>query len=392
VAEAQAQNQGEAAPDAGQNQTQPKKDFSLLAREAFGTNFHGEVTETPPAESEPNASQQQAAEDDAPSTPEAAPDADADATEDDAQKAEGDQGISEGDKPDADADADKNNEVQNFAELIETLEAEPDWFQALPVDVTVNGKPSQVPFRDLVANYQMNQAAEAKLEQAKTKSQEAQQVLAQKTAAVEAQFATAGAIVQQAEQVLTAEFENVDWNALHEDDPAAWSAEKVKFQERRGQIEQLKQQLTQQYQHSVAQRQHEQTAQQQQFLAEQAELMAQVMPKISADWGREETLPTAKARLTDYLLKQGFTQDDINTAADHRLLAMAEKARLHDEAKGKVDVQKKRLRTVPKVIKPGTPKPQSQVNLEQVGAAQKRLLKSGRVEDAVALLRAKRKG
>jgi len=384
--DAPAQHQSDSgAPDAGQNQT-TQRPLSLLARDAFGSNFHGEVQEEPKgplSEGDPNASQQQdePADDDTP-----APQGDTD-NKDDAD-------TGGGDTPDADADKGDDvdeGEVRTVSELIQSLETDPDWFQGLEVDVTVNGKASQVPFRELVANYQMNQAAEARLEQAKTKSQEAQQMLAHKNAALEAQFATAGAIIEQAEKVLTAEFEGVDWNTLHEEDPAVWSAEKVKFSERQQQLQALKSHLVQHYQQSVNQRQQEFQQRQGEYLVEQGQKLQEAMPKVNPDWGSADKLPTMKAKLTDFLLNQGFTQEDINTAADHRLLVIAEKARLYDEAKGKVDVTKKRLRKVPKMIKPGTPKAPSQVNQEQVAQQQRRLRSSGSIDDAVALLRAKRK-
>ncbi len=404
MAELDGQNQTHQS-DAGQNQPQripqqagePRRfsrSLSQLAKEQFGDAFHGEVKDVPAAPLADEPADEPAGEqvdvdasvdaDDAP-----APEGDDDALQQEAQDADGEgetKASAEGE------DGDDGEEASSLHEALESLEVEPEWFQGLKVDVKVNGETSQVPFRELIANYQTNQAAEAKLEQAKTKSAEAQQAFAEKNAALEAQFNMAGAVLQQAEGVLTAEFQQIDWNALHEDDPAEWSAKKVAFQERTQQIEALKQHLMQQYQQSVGQRQHEMMEQQQEYVREQIELLNETMPKVSPDWGSAERAPAAKARLTDYLLKQGFTQEDINTAYDHRLLVIAEKARLHDEAKGKVDVTKKRLRRVPKITKPGTPKDTSQTNQEQVNAIRSRLGKSGDLNDAVALLRAKRKG
>lgn len=381
---AEAQNQS--------NPSEPKKQsLSEIAQQAFGGNFHGEVKPAGPLGNE----------NDEPASDDATPASDDDAGID--AGAAGDSGEGEGEgndkhvegddaaSDDASAD-DGGDEVASVGELIATMEADPEWFQGLQVDVKVNGQTSQVPFRDLVASYQTNQAAEAKLEQAKTKSQEAQQAFQQRNAALEAQFATAGQIITEAEKVLLADMEAIDWKTLHEEDPAAWSAEKVKFNERKSQLAQLKQALVQQYQQGALQRQQELQGQQQEHVAAEIEALNEQMPKVSADWGNPQTLPAAKARLSDYLLRSGFTQDDINNAYDHRLLIMAEKARLHDEAKVKVDVTKKRIRKVPKVMKPGAPKDAGQANVEQVQNAQRALRKSGALDDAVALLRAKRKG
>lgn len=376
---AEAQNQSQAPTD-----IEPPKSLSLLAQERYGSNFHGDVKQdTPPADNTPPV------DDNKPDDADTGDQPPADTGDDHADEG------GEGEAKPADAktadEGDEGDEVATVSDLISHLETDPEWFSGLGVDVTVNGQTTQVPFRDLVANYQMNQAADARLEQAKTKSAEAQQALAQKNAALEAQFATAGAIIDQAEKILTADFEQVDWKQLHEEDPGAFAATKVAYQERQNQIAALKQNLIHQYQESVGVRQQEFTQNQQQFMQEQFQLLQQEMPKVSPDWGSEKTLPAAKARLSDYLLKAGFSQEDINSAADHRLLVIAEKARLHDEARGKLDVSKKRLRKVPKVIKPGTPKPQSQVNTEQINAARSRLAASGSMQDAVAVLRAKRK-
>jgi hypothetical protein len=90
-----------------------------------------------------------------------------------------------------------------------------------------------------------------------------------------------------------------------------------------------------------------------------------------------------------YLLGQGYGPDEIGNTLDHRAFIVAEKARLWDESQGKVQLTKKRIQSVPRVMKPGARKEPSAINLEKVREAQKRLRTSGHMDDALALLRAK---
>lgn len=346
-----------------------KPSLSLLAREAFGNDFHGEVTETKPS-SEPEikeGAEEQENQYEEPTTEgEAAPDQEA-------AEAEGEE-----------------VPVATIRELVEHLEADPEWFNDLKVDVVVHDKASQVPLKDLVANYQANQAAEERLAKVKERSEQAQQEHAQRLAAVDAQFAVAANLVENLESQLTAEMAAINWDQLHREDPALWSAEKVRFGEKQQQLQQTKQNIAMQYQHAMTARQEEMKQQFAAHLQKEHQLLLQTMPKLDPDWGDQTKIAAKQTELANYLLSQGFSREEVMGASDHRLLLVAKKAELWDRSQGQVQLTKKRIQTVPKVIKPGATKAAPTVNQEKVKAAHKQLAQSGKLDDALAVLRAKK--
>src|SRR5690606_11962631 len=75
------------------------------------------------------------------------------------------------DEPPPEAEPGANEqEITSFSELLEHYQLDPDWAQNLKVQVKVNRKEMEVPFADLVKSYQIRQATEAELKEAKEKS------------------------------------------------------------------------------------------------------------------------------------------------------------------------------------------------------------------------------
>ena len=363
------QSQSEPASDQSATAPAAPSSLSMLAQEQFGADYHGEV-ETPKPLPPPD-------------LPEI-PDEDLDEGQENVQ-VEGDD--VEPSTPD-EAAAEKTEEpIGSVKELVDYLEADPDWFQGLKVDVTVNGNPSQVPLKDVIEAFRTNQAADERLELAKSKSAQAQQEFAERNAALDLQYQQAANLVMANEQQLLAEAAAVNWDKLKQEDPAMWSAERVRFGERQNQIQQMKQQTAWEYQQLVAQRQQEQSQNRSVVMQEQSQLLMQNMPKVSSEWADPQKVPEAKGRLSTYLIGAGFTPKEIEETTDHRNFLIAEKARLWDESQGKLQITKKRMRTVPKVMKPGAGREPSTVNLEKIRKAREQLSKSNHPEDALKVLR-----
>jgi hypothetical protein len=105
----------------------------------------------------------------------------------------------------------------------------------------------------------------------------------------------------------------------------------------------------------------------------------------------EEAMPGLNPKaLRTYLEGVGFTDTDIAQAADHRLVVLAEKARRYDElmaGKGKT------MKTIPtrkrKVQTSNTPMRKGEPTVKELHA---KLRRTGRIDDALALLTASRRG
>jgi hypothetical protein len=107
-----------------------------------------------------------------------------------------------------------------------------------------------------------------------------------------------------------------------------------------------------------------------QFLATQKEIVDERLPNLD------------KAQLRTYLLEQGFGETEVSQVFDARVVVMAEKARRYDALAAK---DKKPQLTVPRL------RPNAQQRVSEVTASQTNLKRTGSIDDAVALLQAKRR-
>lgn len=344
----------------------PKRGLSLLAAEMFGQDFHGEVEKPQPETA------------DAPEeTPE---DAGKQAVPEHAEDA-GDE-AAEGDK---DADEVPISSVQ---ELIEHHQFDPEWFNTLKASVKVDGQTADVPLADLVKSYQIGAAADKRLEEAKTKAKAIQDEAAEKSGQIQAQFAVAAKLVTKLETALTEDISGIDWNTLRTEDPAEFAAKKTEFAERGERIEQMKREAYGEFQESVkAQQEQSRETHQQRLVAEQAALLESL-----PEWRDSEKAKAEKAEVADYLISRGFSQEDVMGASDHRLILVAREAMLYRKTQSNTDAARKKLAKVPKVLKPGAPKPEQQRNKERTDKVVAEHRARGTVDTALAALRAKRGG
>jgi len=114
-----------------------ERPLSLLASELYGPAFHGEVKKPEETKTE-----------ELPPEPTA-----------------------EGDPP-AEEPEKEESPISSFSELIEHYELDPDWATTLRVPVKIDGQTSEATMADLVASYQIKEAATHRLEEAKAKAKQ----------------------------------------------------------------------------------------------------------------------------------------------------------------------------------------------------------------------------
>ena len=340
---------------------QPKKSWSLLASEAFGDQFHGEVAEY---SAQPVAEQEQAEQEEHAQQPEQ---------------------IQQEAQPES---LHEERPIESMDELVRHYELDPDWMDTLDIPVKINGAEGKAKLSDLKASYQIKEAAEARLRDAKEKSRAEIQIIAEKREQLQSQFAVVGSLIDKAEKSFTKDETKVDWEKLRQQDPAEWSAKREEFKQRREEIERLKREAVDSYRSTIATAENENKERQQQYLQEQAQQLVEKLP----EWKDPETAKAEKTAVAEYLINQGFTHEDISAASDHRMVLMARKAMLYDKGRDKSEVTLKKVSKIPKVMKPGSPKPQEQINRERQNQVKANLRETGSLESALELLRSRRKG
>lgn len=108
-------------------------------------------------------------------------------------------------------------------------------------------------------------------------------------------------------------------------------------------------------------------------------------------WRDPKAYDENSQRVVQYALSQGFTEQDVNQIVNSKVVALLEKARLYDESKKAGAVARKQVIKVgQKVAKPGATQSKARTRSTELDGARKALRKSGHINDAVGLLRAKR--
>ena len=162
-------------------------------------------------------------------------------------------------------------------------------------------------------------------------------------------------------------FANMDWADLKETDPMEYMEKRLEYQESKEKIAEV---------HNERVRVQQQTETEMgQFLQEklhkEAELLSKALPEYT-DPGSN-----FKDEVRNYALELGFSPEDIDGIADHRVILVLHKAMMQDRVPAKKSKQ-----AAPKVVKSGTPQTKAQRSRRTVQAKRERLAKTGNQRDA----------
>ena len=198
--------------------------------------------------------------------------------------------------------------------------------------VKIDGEEKQVTADELVKNYQLEQAAQRRMQEAASERKQAE--------------AERQVIAQQREQYEQA----------------------AKVQQEQMRVQQEKQQ--------------EMVQAHQQHLAQEQQRLLERIP----EWRDEEVATREKQQVIQYAQRIGFTEQELQTASDSRAIETLRKAYLYDELMAKKPAAQKKVRKAPKVTKSGKPTPKSEMTAKRKSQAFDRLKKSGSKEAAVEYL------
>jgi hypothetical protein len=241
-----------------------------------------------------------------------------------------------------------------------------------PITITVDGKqvtltPEQIAdaYKNGLRQSDYTQKTMALAEQRKAAEQEAQKALqerqtyAQNLSEMAAQLK--GAIQQQ---------EKIDWNALLEADPVEYLKQQHLFNSRQAAL-----QRNQQEQSTLAQKfQAEQAEAMKGHLAEQQEALLAKLPT----WKDPAKASAERDAVKTYLVKEGYSQDDVANINDHKAVLLARKAMLYDQMVAKASAAAKKVQNLPtKVERPGVTETG---NVDGRTAAMRRHSKEGSID------------
>jgi hypothetical protein len=288
---------------------------------------------------------------------------DADDTEQDAADDESEEETEEeSDEQDAEADPDESEETEG-----EDDESDDD----PEVVVRVDGSDVRVKLSEALAGYSRTQDYTRKTMALSEKAKAAEQKAAEVNTARE-QYVEKLTLLEQA--LKSQAGPEPDWAKERQElTPSEFAALKADWD--------ISQQAAQRV---VAERQAEQnkvaeerSTQYQAYLASEMDKLHAVIPELKDPAKSEARLN----ELRDYGLKAGFSEQEIDSWADHRAFVVLDKALKYDKSQKVKDAAKKKLTPPGKVVRPGAAKKPKKA-VPELQRAKARLAKTGRIEDA----------
>jgi hypothetical protein len=283
---------------------------------------------------------------------------------------------SEDESYDDDAEEPSESEEEDDDEEYDVDEDEVEVVADDVYTVKVDGEEKQVTSEELVKSYQLEQAAQKRMQEASQTRKQAE-AEAQQLAQQREQYA-------QALQMLEAQLTQVQeppkeyWEKLYQEDPLEWTRQRDAYRDRKEHLAKV-----QQEQQRVQQEQQQQMLQahQQKLVEEQNRLLERI-----PEWRDEERATREKQAIISYAQRIGYTEQELAVASDSRAIEALRKAYLYDELMAKRPEAQKKVKKAPKAVKAGTPKSKKQVASDRNKQAFDRLRKTGSKDAAVDYL------
>ena len=213
---------------------------------------------------------------------------------------------------------------------------------------------------------------------------EQRKALEAKESEIERERAQYAEMLPALQQRLEQKEQEPDWDTLYDTDPTM--AAKAERQWRKQQEERQAQLAAVQSEQQRVQKLQQEKVQEmrEQYAAQQREMLPEIIP----EWRDNKVAQQEKTQIRDFLLGEGFTEQDVNGLVHATLVKLARKAMLYDRGEtrvteAKAKPKKARAKTLKSGTKASQPKPTSEAQKAIQNAKQ-----SGRVSDAAQAIRA----
>lgn len=257
-------------------------------------------------------------------------------------------------------------------EQSEDSEEQEEQDQAQTFTVKVDGKEVAVTLEELQNGYSRTQDYTRKTQQIA----EVRKQVEQETQAVRAERQQYAQLLGALQAQLQATEPQVDLDRLYHEDPIEWVRQKEVMRER-----QEKAYAIQAEQQRLAQlSQYEQQRAMEETLSSQKDALLAALP----EWRDPKKAQAEKALVVESAKAAGFSEEDLKSVYDHRLVLLLRKAGLYDQMVSKRQGIKPVVNNGPRPAKPGAAGRVSTTT--ESTRAKQRLAKTGRIDDAVSAI------
>ena len=174
--------------------------------------------------------------------------------------------------------------------------------------------------------------------------------------------------------------DNIDWVTLAQSDPTDYAVKKAEYDRKKElqlQVQQEKQRLAQE------QRKEQEQIYQKHIESERGKLL-NMMPVF----GDEQKAPKLMKDISEFAMKQGYTEQEVNMVVDHRAVKTLHDAMKYNQLLEKKGLRDKKVKPANRVVSSeGKNNTRSTDKQMRVNDRMKKLQKSGRVQDAQEVLK-----
>lgn len=233
----------------------------------------------------------------------------------------------------------------------------------------IDGKEGAAKFADYVKSYQLQGHAENRVREAAAKEAAAQARLQEAEQAIQARYQQAEQNLQQvhaltavADEQLMREFRAVPWDDLRLQNPGEYAARLAEFNARKGQINGVFQEINARKQQAAQQAQWQQhQAELQRQEAQQKALQGEIqrVTEVIPEWKDMAVAQKESADIREWALKRGYDQPYLSALSAGLIPGAAlivqdmRRAWKHDTLQQSKPAIENKVRTAPKLVKPG---------------------------------------
>lgn len=282
----------------------------------------------------------------------------------------------EDDAPAEDAgDEQTEASYETVNDLAEALGWDLEKILDLETPTKIDGKEGKARLRDLIKSHQLEGHLNQKLmtfaDEKKAFETERQTYLQQNQHKL--QQLDVG--VKIAQKMLEGEFAGIDWQQLQDSDPLEFNQKYVAFQQRQAQLNHIAGMLGQERQQS----QQAEQAQAQSYLTEQGKLLESKVPEWADSKRREKDIALMAVDMNQ---AYGISEQELRALTDHREVLVLRDAWQWQKLQKSKPALLNKVKTAPKLIKPGAQQSRATQNEFVAQKERERLRSTGKVADA----------
>lgn len=275
------------------------------------------------------------------------------------------------DKPEGDG-----KEYGSLDEYLADNKIDPESFMELPVTVKVDGKDQTFSLKEVVDGFNLKTVSYERMQQVAREREQFTGEQTQVRQALGVQIQRTEALLKSAQELFLGDYAGVTQEQLNElraRNPGEYAAFMADYNTRRGAIQALIQQADQ------ARQEQAQAAAKQRAASLPGEV--QKLLRAFPEW-RDPVKRTAALKLVnDYGASKGFSPAELNGILDARYMEVLHDAAMYRQLKAKAPAALKRVRSAPKMAKPGT-RTTADPKAAQYSSTRERALKNPDDQDA----------